>query len=135
MHHTYLETDWQGDFIGSSQVWTTSRDLARLGLLHLQKGVWNGEQIIPKDWLNYISTAAPSQPQGSVGYGAQWWLYPTGEEGLPKGTIAARGNRGQYLFLIPSMDLIVVRRGYDIAGEPPFNEAEFVADVVAALKE
>ena len=42
MRDTYLETDWDGDFILSSQVWTTARDLARLGVLYLQDGVWDG---------------------------------------------------------------------------------------------
>ena len=71
MQHTFLESDWQSDFILSSQVWTTSRDLARLGLLHLNNGRWQGEQILPKE-----SKPAPAQPSVTApGYGAQWWLY------------------------------------------------------------
>lgn len=140
MQHTQLETDWQGDFILSSQVWTTSRDLARLGVLHLQNGEWQGEQILPKDWVSYISKPAPAQPpekSGSgasiPGYGAQWWLFNERYPQLPNDTIAARGNRGQYLVVIPSENLVIVRRGYDLAGEEPFNEAQFVEDVLAAL--
>lgn len=140
MQHTFLETDWQGDLVISSQVWTTSRDLARLGILHLQNGQWQGEQILPSNWLRYISTPAPAQPpritsagQPSPGYGAQWWLFDQGFPNLPSDTIAARGNRGQYLFVIPSRNLVIVRRGYDLAGQPPFREHEFVADVLHAL--
>ena len=66
MQHTFLETDWQSDFILSSQVWTTSRDLARLGVLHLQNGKWQGEQILPPNWLEYISTPTPAQPPESA---------------------------------------------------------------------
>ena len=142
MHHTFIETDWNGDFILSSQVWTTSRDLARLGVLHLQQGRWQGEQILPPDWLSYISRPAPAQPPlrnsaGDLtpGYGAQWWLYNRDFPGLPNDTIAARGNRGQYLFIIPSKQLVVVRRGYDLRGEPRFREERFVADVLAALEQ
>lgn len=134
MEHTYLETDWQGDFILSSQVWTTARDLARLGVLHLNNGVWKGEQILPQDWLSYISTPAPAQPpEGAPGYGAQWWLYNERFPELPNDTIAARGNRGQFLVIIPSRNLVLVRRGYDIAGEPGFNEHDFTRDVLRAL--
>ncbi len=134
MQHTFLETDWQSDFILSSQVWTTSRDLARLGLLHLNNGRWNGEQLLPKNWLNYIGTPAPAQPPlRSPGYGAQWWLYNERFPELPDDTIAARGNRGQYLVVIPSEQLIIVRRGYDLAGMKGFNEHDFTRDVLKAL--
>lgn len=135
MTHTFLETDWNDDFIMSSQVWTTTRDLARLGVLHLQNGMWNGERVLPENWLTYISTPAPAQPpESSPGYGAQWWLYNERFPELPNDTIAARGNRGQFLVIIPSENLVVVRRGYDMAGEPGFSEHDFVRDVLKALK-
>lgn len=138
MTHTYLETDWEGNFILSSQVWTTSRDLARLGLLHLNDGVWGGEQILPKGWANYVAAPAPAQPpqrtdgRPTVGYGAQWWLYQD-FPGLPADTYAARGNRGQILMIIPSKGLVLVRRGYDIAGGPGFQMHDYAADVLKAL--
>ncbi|RUO60883.1 serine hydrolase domain-containing protein [Pseudidiomarina marina] len=135
MAHTFLETDWNDDFIMSSQVWTTARDLARLGVLHVQNGMWKGERVLPENWLTYISTPAPAQPpESSPGYGAQWWLYNERFPELPNDTIAARGNRGQFLVIIPSENLVVVRRGYDMAGEPGFNEHDFVRDVLKALK-
>lgn len=139
MTHTYLETDWDGNFILSSQVWTTSRDLARLGLLHLNDGLWDGDRILPAGWANYVATPAPAQPpqrsdgQPTEGYGAQWWLYPE-FPGLPADTYAARGNRGQVLMIIPSKGLIMVRRGYDIAGGPGFQMHDFAADVLRAME-
>ena len=139
MTHTYLETDWEGNFILSSQVWTTSRDLARLGLLHLNDGVWNGERILPAGWAEYVAAPAPAQPpqrtdgQPTVGYGAQWWLYQD-FPGLPADTYAARGNRGQILMIIPSKNLVLVRRGYDIAGGPGFQMHEYAADVLRAME-
>lgn len=52
MQHTFVETDWRGDFILSSQVWTTSRDLARLGVLHLQEGQWQENKFYRKaGWI------------------------------------------------------------------------------------
>ncbi|MAD03657.1 MAG: hypothetical protein CMK65_08570 [Pseudoalteromonas sp.] len=136
MQHTFLESDWQSDFILSSQVWTTSRDLARLGLLHLNNGRWQGEQILPKDWLSYISKPAPAQPpEAAPGYGAQWWLYNERFPELPNDTIAARGNRGQYLVIIPSEQLVIVRRGYDLAGLKGFSEHDFTRDVLKALRQ
>lgn len=140
MTHTYLETDWDGNFVLSSQVWTTSRDLARLGLLHLNDGMWDGERILPEGWARYVATPAPAQPAArtdgrpTVGYGAQWWLYQD-FSGLPADTYAARGNRGQILMIIPSEGLIMVRRGYDIAGGPGFQMHDFAADVLRALSD
>lgn len=139
MTHTYPETDWGGNFVMSSQVWTTSRDLLRLGLLHLNDGVWNGERILPEGWAQYVATPAPSQPpkpandRPSRGYGAQWWLFQD-FPGIPADTYAALGNRGQILMIIPSMDLLIVRRGYDLAGGQGFQMQDFAKDVVAALK-
>lgn len=132
MRHTTPETDWAGDFVFSSQVWTTARDMARLGLLHLNDGVWNGERVLPEGWVSYVTTPAPAQPARGPGYGAQWWLYGP-EHGLPAGTYAARGNRGQFLFIVPSAKLLVIRRGFDDALGEGFDAARFTADVLAAL--
>ena len=138
MTHTYLESDWEGNFILSSQVWTTARDLARLGLLHLNDGMWNGERILSEGWAAYVATPAPSQPPQAAngrptrGYGAQWWLYDE-FPGLPSDTYAALGNRGQILMIIPSRNLLMVRRGYDLAGGPGFQMHEFAADVLKAM--
>ncbi|MEM9838577.1 MAG: serine hydrolase [Pseudomonadota bacterium] len=136
MLNTQLETDWQGDFILSSQVWTTARDLARLGILYLNDGVWQGDRVLPKGWSDYVRTPAPSQPPArgdgpSRGYGAQFWLYD-GFEGLPDGSYAALGNRGQIVMIIPERNVVVVRRGYDYRGNR-FDEAKFSAEVLKAL--
>ncbi|WP_428407891.1 serine hydrolase domain-containing protein [Hyphococcus sp.] len=138
MERTFLETDWNGDFVMSSQVWTTARDLARIGLLYLNDGMWDGKRILPEGWADYVATPAPAQPpltraNGAQmpGYGAQFWLF--GERhGLPDGTYAAQGNRGQYLVIIPSRDVLIVRRGFDDGGG--FDIAAFSADILAALE-
>ncbi|MEO1659197.1 MAG: serine hydrolase [Pseudomonadota bacterium] len=136
MLNTNLETDWQGNFILSSQVWTTARDLARLGMLYLQDGVWDGERILPEGWADYVATPAPAQPPGaderpSHGYGAQFWLYQ-GYPGVPDGTYAALGNRGQFVIIVPERNVVIVRRGYDYRGER-FDGPAFTAAVLEAL--
>ena len=140
MHHTFLETDWNGDFVMSSQVWTTARDLARLGLLYLNNGVWEGARILPEDWAAYVATPSPDQPtdrregENRPGYGAQFWLF--GERhNLPEGTYAAMGNRGQYLMIIPSRNMLVIRRGFDGRPGRNFNISKFTADVIGAIPE
>ena len=136
MRHTTPETDWQGNFILSSQVWTTARDLARLGLLYLNDGVWNGRRLLPEGWSRFVATPAPAQPAtvatGGAGYGGFFWLMGP-RQGLPEGTYFMNGNRGQYVFLIPSRRVILVRRGFDSAAGPRFDEARFAREMLAAL--
>jgi CubicO group peptidase (beta-lactamase class C family) len=132
MRHTVAETDWQGNFILSSQVWSTARDLARLGLLWLNDGVWQGERILPEGWMKYMTTPSGPQPAEGPGYGATLWLFGP-KQGLPEGSYAAQGNRGQYIMVVPSHKLVIVRRGEDPHGSR-FDIAKFTTDVIAALK-
>lgn len=138
MRHTTAETDWGGTFVLSSQVWTTARDLTRFGLLLLNDGKWAGQEVLPAGWVKYMGTPAPAQPPleradgGQLpGYGAQIWLFGA-RHGLPEGTLAAQGNRGQYVVVVPSRGLVIVRRGYDGDGVR-FAVDKFAADVLKAL--
>ena len=134
MTRTLVETDWTGDFITSGQCWSTARDFGRFGLLYLNDGVWNGERILPTGWSDYVSTLAPAQPasraRGGAGYGAQFWIYG-GMEGLPDVAYSPGGALGQYAMIIPSKNVVIVRRGLD-RGEG-FKLARFSADVLKAL--
>lgn len=130
MTRTYAETDWQENYILSSQVWTTARDLGRLGMLYLNNGMWNGERLLPEDWRKYVSTPSGPQPDREFGYGATFWLINK-TDGIPKDTFAAFGNRGQYLVIVPSRDLVIVRRGYDTR-DNRFDIAAFTRDVLKA---
>ncbi len=59
---------WQGSYSAD----TTAQDYARLGLLYLRGGEWDGEQIVPEQWVEYSRTPSPAEPE----YGAHWWLDP-----------------------------------------------------------
>ena len=130
---TTLETDWNGDFISSSQVWTTARDLARIGQLYIQNGRWGNDQIIHPNWIKFVSTPGAAQPSGTgFRYGAQFWLLGA-EAGVPSDAFAAMGHRGQYLVIVPSRKAVIVRRGYDESGGGRFDIAAFTRDVSRAL--
>ena len=132
MTRTVPETDWQGNFILSSQVWTTARDLGRLGLLYLNDGLWNGERILPPDWGAYVSRRGPAQPASGYGYGATFWTFPA-DLGIPADAYIGQGNRGQYLVIVPSRRIVIVRRGFDRVGMN-FDPAAFARDVLGALR-
>jgi len=137
MSATVAETDWQGNYILSSQVWSTARDLARLGQLYLDDGVLpDGTRILPEGWVEYVSTPSGPQPGNTAwGYGAGWWIMGGNIDGIPGDAFAARGNRGQYIVVIPSRDVVIVRRGEDPAGGSGFDIVAFTRDVLAALEQ
>jgi CubicO group peptidase (beta-lactamase class C family) len=92
----------------------SARDLARFGLLYLRNGVWNGRQVVPAAWVRestqpYSDTGPTSPP---AGYGYLWWTAPReGDPGLlGPGWYAAVGAGGQYAFVSPVHDLVVVSR-------------------------
>ncbi|MET4684975.1 serine hydrolase domain-containing protein [Brevundimonas faecalis] len=132
MTHTWAETDWRGNYILSSQVWTTARDLARFGQLYVQDGIWEGERILPEGWRAFVSApTGPQPPTGDFGYGATFWIMDR-SEGVPADAFAAFGNRGQYVVIVPSRQVVVVRRGEDPAGKG-FDIAAFTREVLATL--
>jgi len=130
MTRTFVEHDKDGDYILSSQVWTTARDLARLGLLYQNDGMWQGERLLPADWRRFVTTPSGPQPDGAFGYGAGFWLLNK-SEGIPADAFGAFGNRGQYLVVIPSRALVIVRQGYD-DDKTRLDTAALVKAIVAA---
>ena len=131
MTRTTAERDWRGNFMLSSQVWSTARDLARFGLLYLNQGQANGQRLLPVDWDKDAAKAFGPQPEGPFGYGLSFWLLNR-SPGIPEDTFAAFGNRGQYVVIVPSRQVVIVRRAEDVAGSS-FDIARFTADVLAAL--
>lgn len=95
--------DRAGNFIGSSSCYCSARDFARFGYLYLRDGVWDGERILPKGWVDYSRTPSP-QSEGI--YGAHFWVVPGS-----LGTFYCSGAFGQRILMCPKLDLVVVRLG------------------------
>ena len=133
MYHTRMEVDYLGNFVGSSQTYTTARDLTRFGLLLSNDGVWNGKRLLPEGWVKFSSTPAPTRPPvaGQWGYGAQFWLLDQ-MPGVPPGTFTTAGNKGQFVTIVPGRDLVIVRTGVDPDGKR-WAQDQLVAAVVEAL--
>ena len=133
MRNTLLSVDRFGDFILSSQVYTNARDLARFGLLYLQNGMWNGERLLSEDWIEFVRTPAPSTAGRGNFYGGQWWLVPDDRTDVPHDAYSTAGNRGQYVVVVPSHDLVIVRRGLDY-GRQGFNRWDLTREVLKAVR-
>jgi CubicO group peptidase (beta-lactamase class C family) len=109
MSSMIVETDLSGNYIFSSYGWATTRDWAKLGLLYLHKGNWNGEQLLNESWVKYVST--PCEGSNDT-YGAHFWLNRGSElPDIPMNMYYMDGYQGQRVFIIPSHDLVVVRMG------------------------
>jgi CubicO group peptidase (beta-lactamase class C family) len=132
MRNTLLSTDRFGDFILSSQVYTNARDLARFGMLYQQGGMWNGERLISQDWIDFVRTPAPATEGRGEFYGGQWWLVPSDRTDVPADAYSTAGNRGQFTIVVPSHDLVIVRRGLDW-GRQGFDRWDLTREVLKAV--
>ena len=130
MHSMLLETDMEGNFVGSSYGWANTRDWAKFGVLYLNKGMWDGERIFSESWVDYVTK--PTAHSEGV-YGAHFWLNSGGKfPDVPRDMYSANGFQGQYVFVIPSKDLVVVRTG--LAENPEFDVNTFLSEICAAIK-
>jgi CubicO group peptidase (beta-lactamase class C family) len=134
MRNTLVSTDRFGDFILSSQIYTNARDLARIGLLYQQGGVWDGERLISEDWIEFVTTPAPASAANGNNYGGQFWLVPDDRNDVPKSAYSTAGNRGQYVIVVPTHDTVIVRRGLDY-GRQGFNHWNLTREVLKAIPE
>jgi CubicO group peptidase (beta-lactamase class C family) len=126
-----LETDAWGNFVITGFDYMSTRDWARLGLLYLHDGVWNGERILPEGFTAFVSTPAPAD--ASRGYGGLFWLNRGGAmPRLPADAYWAAGYMGQTAMVIPSRDLVVVRQGPSPGRDQRYFE-ELVARILRAL--
>lgn len=127
-----LEPDPWGNFLLSGYDYGTARNWARLGLLYLQDGVWNGERLLPEGWTRFVSTLAPAWRRKE--YGGQFWVNGEGQWNLPREAYFMSGAGGQQTFVVPSHDLVVVRMGHQRGapvGAKTLNQA--LAGIVAAI--
>jgi CubicO group peptidase (beta-lactamase class C family) len=138
MRHVALEFDASGNAEGSSQMLASARDWARFGQLYLNDGVVGGKRILPEGWVKYSSSPTPG---AWVGMGAGFWTnlgdsfgaaYRM-ERGVPRDAFFAKGTIGQYVMIVPSERLVIVRLGRS-PNWPGDRDGVFqlVADVIAA---
>jgi len=140
MTSAVLEPDPSGTFVGSSYAFATPRDWARFGLLYLRDGVWDGQRILPEGWVAYTATPTPPAPQGQ--YGALFWLNAgsTGDPSdrmwpqVPNDAFYASGHHSQFVIVIPSRKLVLVRFGFTFDPQAWDNQ-RFIVNVLKALPE
>ena len=136
-HSAVLESDRDGNWVGSSYVWASTGDWARLGQLMLNDGRWGDSQVLPPGWLKGAATPSTAQGEGQ-GYGAVTWRIgdPVAGEckgyGLPPDTLAMIGHWGQIVAMVPSRQTVIVRLGWTFKRKA-FDNCALVAAVLKTL--
>jgi CubicO group peptidase (beta-lactamase class C family) len=105
----YWQSDPMGIALGFSGLSLTPHDMARIGYLYLNEGIWEGEQIVPSEWVEestrvHVSANDPAEwwPDGGAdGYGYQWWVRDSG-------IYSAEGYGAQRIYVIPDLEMVVV---------------------------
>jgi len=136
MDSVVFEEDQSGTPVGSSYIYATPRDWARLGQLYLDEGRINGHLILPAGWTRYVRQPAPADPLGN--YGAQVWLNgfrPGGKQhtfpDLPADAYAPQGYNGQSLLIVPSRKVVILRMGWTTG--TPFDMNPWFGPILKAL--
>ena len=128
----YYLTDGVGTAFVLGGLNMTTRDYARFGQMFAQGGMWQGQQIVPADWV--AASTVPSAPTalGATGYGYQWWI----PAGAPEGVYMARGIYGQYIYVDSQAGVVIATNAADRQFREPGvgaqNEAIFAA-IAASL--
>lgn len=111
MNSIIIDTDQSGNYILSSYGYATPRDWAKFGLLYLNKGrASSGEQLLPESWI--AKASVPAEQSKDKVYGSHFWLNAGGAcPDVPLDMYSCNGFQGQFVFIIPSKDMVVVRMG------------------------
>jgi CubicO group peptidase (beta-lactamase class C family) len=117
------EFDRAGTWQGAYSADTTARSYAKFGLLYLRGGEWDGEQVLPEDWVDFTRTPSPADRE----YGAQFWLDPARPE-----VSYAVGILGNVITIDPAHDLVIVQLS-TVAGDLPLDHTEAILGAFAAL--
>ena len=115
----------------------TARDYARFGLLFYNDGVWNGEKILPGDWVK--KTITPPASNTLKNYGYQFWLngfdkdHPTQIKypDAPRYMFYCDGFGDQYIYIIPSKKLVIVRLGLTL--DKSFDANAFLKSILESI--
>ncbi|MDA7947467.1 MAG: beta-lactamase family protein [Hyphomicrobiaceae bacterium] len=139
MTSAIIEPDAAGTFLAPAFAYASARDWARLGLLYLNDGVWQGKRILPEGWVR--SSLAPT-PHSQGQYGAHLWLTvpaflrpaSASQHNIPEDAFFMLGHDGQMIAIVPSRDLVVVRLGLS-RRRNAWDHNAFLSGILEAIPE
>ena len=126
-------TDYLWDILSNDMVFASGglylrpRDMAKIGQLYLDKGVWEGKRIVSEEWVDASTIGYVETPEGGS-YGYQWWISKFGRGDVP--AFSARGWGGQYIYVIPSSRMVVVINGGGYYQSPLFSDYSIINNYI-----
>ncbi len=138
MYHTSFEPDASATYVGSSYINATARDYARFGLLYYNDGIWNGERILPVNWIKQTQTSSSANTLKNYGY--QFWLNGFDKKNpsqkafpdVPSDMFYCDGFAYENIYIIPSKKLVVVRLGLTL--DHSFDENAFLKNIIESIQ-
>ncbi len=120
----------------------SARDLARFGQLFLQKGQWEGKQVLPEGWVEESTRTHSDTGRRGTGYGYMWWTITGNKHGMKGGDYFASGFGGQKLFVLPRLNSVVVLRAniylpgvdYKVSGVAPYKLIPLILEAYTGTK-
>jgi CubicO group peptidase (beta-lactamase class C family) len=119
-------------FDDACQLHMRPRDMAKLGLLYMNEGHWQGRQIISREWVK--ASLSKRSVVRRTDYGYLWWRQFLNVDGTRVDGVAAKGNGGQRIYLWPSLDLLVVITGASYNEQSPSDEIQIKYILPAAMR-
>lgn len=146
IQHFTIELDASGNAVGASHFYLRPNDIIKIGRLILQKGQWESKQLLPPGWMDYILKVPPAFNTNRKNHesrnipGGGFWINKSEGTGMekpwplaPEDTILATGHWGQFLVVIPSMNLIGVRTGD--TRDKSFKSSDFIKLLVEGARQ
>ena len=115
-------------------MWFSTRDMARIGYLMLRGGRWAGDQVVPADWVRASTSAVTrvgemnpaARRRGRFGYGYLWWPFDGAwNTGAYEGAYSGLGAVGQFITIIPKLDLVIAHKTVPRPGNPGVSPEEY----------
>ena len=140
MSSALLESDKTGTMLFSTGLYATAREWACFGKFLYQNGIWNNQMFLPEWWLDYSTTRTKDSRYQK--HGAHFWIKPSCAKKLkdweiikqlPNDMFYAAGHYGQFIFIVPSKNMVVVRLAQTYNSDN-FNEYKFLLNIVNTIK-
>jgi hypothetical protein len=98
-------------------MYLSARDMLKIGKLMINKGEYDGKQVVPKEWIDEITylhshTKKPERLKLEGGYGYLWWISDVNKDEQLHGAYSALGDKGQRIIVVPKLNLIIVTKNY-----------------------